>query len=125
MNPLFASPQTVPAVHTGGLSELAHVIVALLLVLGLLLILARLVRHARSGGTRTSRQLQVLAQVSLGAKERAVLVRVGTVQLLVGVAPGRVSRLHLLAEPVAPPSAPATPAFAATLQGLLRRGLGR
>ena len=45
--------------------------------------------------------IEIIADVSLGAKERAVLVQVGGKQLLLGVAPGRVNTLHVLDEPVA------------------------
>ncbi len=126
MNPLFASPQAVPATHAGGISELAHVIVALFLVIGLLLILAKVVRHLRGPGARGTQRLEVLSEVSLGAKERAVLVRVGSAQLLLGVAAGRVCALHVLAEPAeALPPAQAAPASPVTFQALLRRSLGR
>lgn len=124
---MFASPQSVPVTHTGGLSELTHVVVALFLVLGLVLLLATLVRRARSLTRRGSQLLEVLSEVSLGTKERAVLMRVGRTQLLVGVAPGRVTALHVFADSVeaAPPSvvtesSPATHTF----QALLRRSLG-
>ncbi|HUI61605.1 MAG TPA: flagellar biosynthetic protein FliO [Steroidobacteraceae bacterium] len=122
---MFAAPQSVPAAHAGGVSELVHVIVALVLVLGVVLLLATLVRRARALTMRGSQLLEVLAEVPLGTKERAVLMRVGNTQLLVGVAPGRVNALHVLADPVEPaaPSGARTPA-APTFQALLRRSLG-
>jgi flagellar protein FliO/FliZ len=122
---MFAAPQAVPAAHAGGIGELAHVVIALLVVLGVLLLLATLVRRARGWSTRGPQHLEVLADVALGAKERAVLLRVGGLQLLLGVAPGRVSALHVLTEPVVP-VAPATgePAGAVSFQALLRRSLG-
>jgi flagellar protein FliO/FliZ len=51
----------------------------------------------------------VLADLPLGQKERAVLIRVGTKQILLGVAPGRVSTLHVLSEPVELSAPPTTP----------------
>ncbi|HVN47019.1 MAG TPA: flagellar biosynthetic protein FliO [Steroidobacteraceae bacterium] len=120
---MFAAPHAVPAAAATGIGELAHVILALLLVLAVVLLLARLVRRARGGERRGTRPLEVLDQVALGQKERAVLLRVGRSQLLLGVAPGRVSHLYLLAEPCEPTpveSVPAGPSFAA----LLRRSLG-
>jgi flagellar protein FliO/FliZ len=122
---MFAAPQAVPVAHAGGIGELAHVIVALLIVLGVLLLLATLVRRARGWSTRGPKHLEVLADVPLGAKERAVLLRVGGLQLLLGVAPGRVSALHVLNEPLAP-LAPAArePAGTVSFQALLRRSLG-
>ena len=122
---MFASPQALPAAHAGGISELAHVIVALLVVLGVVLVLAKVVRRARGLSSRGSQSLEVLAEVSLGAKERAVLMRVGRTQLLVGVAPGRVSALHVLAEPAEPAAAESAHPAALTFQALLRRSLGR
>jgi flagellar protein FliO/FliZ len=122
---MFASPQSVPAAHVGGVHELAHVIVALILVLGMVLLLATLVRRARSLSARGSRLLEVLAEVPLGTKERAVLMRVGHTQLLLGVAPGRVNALHVLPEPVDPREPDvASRSSGLTFQALLRRSLG-
>lgn len=45
-------------------------------------------------------QLRVVAAVSLGTRERAILLQVGEEQILLGVAPGRVSRLHVLPHPL-------------------------
>ena len=121
---MFASPQAMPVAHTGGISELAHVVVALFLVLGVVLVLAKVVRRARGAGSRGAQLLEVLAEVSLGTKERAVLMRVGRTQVLVGVAPGQVSPLHVLAEPFEAPVPQSTPAPAVSFQALLRRSLG-
>jgi len=40
--------------------------------------------------------VSVIGGVSLGPRERAVLLQVGGTRLLVGVAPGQVRMLHLL-----------------------------
>jgi len=122
---MFAAPQSVPAAHTGGVSELAHVVLALLLVLAVVVALAAVVRRARGFSTRGAQLLEVQAAVSLGAKERAILMRVGRTQLLLGVAPGRVSTLHVLTEPLEPaPPADGTRTAALSFQALLRRSLG-
>jgi flagellar protein FliO/FliZ len=42
----------------------------------------------------------VIADIPLGQKERAVLLKVGQTQILVGVAPGQVNTLHVLTEPI-------------------------
>ena len=80
----------------GGLGE---VTLALAVVLAAIFALAWLVRRLRVVAGRGG-ALAVLAEVRLGPKERAVLVKVGTAQLLVGVAQGQVNTLHVLAEPV-------------------------
>ncbi|HET9331122.1 MAG TPA: flagellar biosynthetic protein FliO [Steroidobacteraceae bacterium] len=123
---MFAAPQSVPPAHAGGVSELVHVVVALLLVLAVVFVLATVVRRARGFSARGSQLLEVLADVPLGTKERAVLLRVGSAQLLLGVAPGRVNALHVLPEPldVAPPQPGAPRAAGLSFQALLRRSLG-
>lgn len=70
------------------------------------------------GGT-----MRVIAGLSLGARERAVLVQVGNRQILLGVAPGRVQTLHVLETPVATSPAPAlaNDSFAARLAAALRQ----
>src|ERR1700722_18801930 len=97
---MFAAPPAVPAGPAGGVRVRAPVGGALLIVLGVLLVLATLVRRARTWSARGPKHLEVLADVPLGAKERAVLLRVGGLQLLLGVAPGRVGWLRVLPQPL-------------------------
>ena len=56
----------------------------------------------RAGGLQSSAHgaLRVIDGVALSTRERLVLVQVGEEQVLLGVAPGRVNRLHVLAEPL-------------------------
>ena len=54
----------------------------------------------RGLGSRVGNAIDVLADVPLGQKERAVLLKVGATQILIGVAPGRVNTLHVLTEPL-------------------------
>lgn len=44
--------------------------------------------------------LRILGGLSLGTRERVVLMQVGETQLLLGVAPGKVEALHVLDRPV-------------------------
>ena len=70
----------------------------LLVVLGLMLGLAWLVkRYIQLPGIGKG-QVQILGGVSLGAREKAVLLSVDGRRLLVGVAPGRVQTLIELGE---------------------------
>jgi flagellar protein FliO/FliZ len=104
----FAAPvQQAAPTPAGGL---LRVIVALLVVLAAVLAAAWLARRMRafSGGSGSS-SLELLGQLSLGARERAVLVRVGDRQLLIGVAPGHVCTLHVLEQPSSPMPAASMP----------------
>ncbi len=126
----FAAPDIAsgaPAMGVGGLGE---VTLALAVVLAAIFALAWLVRRVR-GVAGAASALGVLAEVRLGPKERAVLVKVGGEQLLLGVAPGQVSTLHVLAQPVhidreAPPTSGSGPrGDRPSFRALLQRSLGR
>jgi flagellar protein FliO/FliZ len=95
----FAAP-VQPAVPSAA-GGLLRVILALLVVLAAVLAAAWLARRMRAiSGGGSSSSLELLAQLPLGTRERAVLVRVGERQLLLGVAAGSVRTLHVL-EPAA------------------------
>jgi flagellar protein FliO/FliZ len=122
---MFAAPQTAPAAHAGALGGLGEVTLALLLVLGAIFALAWVLKRVRTFGSRVGNALDVLAQVPLGPKERAVLIKVGATQILLGVAPGRVNTLYVLPEPLDVRAAPGTAAdgnspFRALLRSLTK-----
>jgi flagellar protein FliO/FliZ len=125
MTHLFAAPTAATAAPAIGAGGLASVTVALLVVLVVIFALAWIARRLRTFGARAAGALEILASMPLGAKERAVLVKVGDAQLLLGVAPGQVNTLHVLDHPVTleKPSAAAggrtRPSFAALLKGSL------
>ena len=118
---MFAAPQTAPAAHAGALSGLGEVTLALALVLAAVFALAWALKRVRGFGARAGGSLDVLAQVPLGQKERAVLLKVGATQILLGVAPGRVNTLYVLPEPLdltRAPSGDAPSPFRALLRSL-------
>jgi flagellar protein FliO/FliZ len=91
------------------------VIVAIIVMLWLL---------KRLGGVATAgnKQIRILGGISLGAREKLVVVQVGDEQLVLGVAPGSVQTLHTLKEPLQIDSTtePFNQVFAKKLQGLLK-----
>jgi flagellar protein FliO/FliZ len=99
--PLFAAPATGHANGPAGGGSIGQVTLALAVVLAFVFVAAWLMRHLRklnlSGGVQ---HLQVVSQVTLGAKERAVLIRVNDLHVLVGVAPGQVTALHTFTTPI-------------------------
>jgi len=125
----FAAPSAVPSAAPPGVGSLGQVTLALALVLAVIFAAAWGVRRMRGFGRAASGTLDVLADLPLGQKERAVLIRVGTKQILLGVAPGRVSTLHVLTEPVemaAPPIAPSGGSpEKPTFKSLLMKSLGK
>lgn len=68
----------------------------LILVLGVFFLCVWMVRKAGGLTSTTAGQMRVLGGLSLGAKERVVLLQLGNKQVLLGVSPGRVEALHTL-----------------------------
>jgi flagellar protein FliO/FliZ len=100
----FAAPKTNEPATAVGAGNLAQVTLSLLLVLAAVFAAAWVVRRLRGFGKLNSGALQIVTEIAVGTKERVVLVQVGKQQLLIGVAPGRVSTLHVLPEPVSTPT---------------------
>ncbi len=126
----FAAARGAPASVTPGLGSLTQVALALALVLGLLFAMAWLLRRVRTTRRPGAPGIDILADVALGPKERAVLLQVDRARLLVGVAAGQVRTLHVL--PDAEPSArvvgdghDVVRSTAPNFAELLRRSLGR
>jgi flagellar protein FliO/FliZ len=95
----FAAPEAVTGAPSAA-GGLAQVTLSLMLVLAAVFAAAWVVRRLRTFGRPGAGAINIIADVALGTKERAVLIQVGAQQLLIGVAPGRVNTLHVLAEPV-------------------------
>ena len=98
-----------------------------MLVLAAVFAAAWIVRRLRTCARPGAGAINIIADVALGTKERAVLIQVGAQQLLVGVAPGRVNTLHVLAEPVRTDDAQrggGGEARAVDFKSILKRSLG-
>lgn len=122
----FAAPATAP-LPSSNISNVGQVTFALLLVLAAVFAVAWMLRRLKVLNRKGARHLEVVAELALGAKERAVLVRAGKKHVLLGVTATQVSALHVLAadeletnDHDADPSVPVAPSFKA----LLRQSLG-
>jgi len=89
--------------------SLLGAVFALLLVLGLILGMAWVLKRLPGSGFRPADGLRVVASLAVGAKERVVVVEVNGEQLLLGVSPGGVRSLHRLPEPLPQAPAPSLP----------------
>jgi len=120
----FAEPSNPAVVSPAG--GTLRVTVAMILVLAAVLGSAWLMRRMRGMAGTAAGALEVLSQISLGTRERAVLIRVGEQQLLIGVAPGSVRTLHVLTTPTTagPPATGAEP-MRPTFKSILLRSLGK
>ena len=122
---VFAAPSAISSVPGSGVAGLGQVTLALCIVLGAIFVCAWFARRMRNISGGRPGAVNVVAEVRLGPKERAVLLQVGATQLLVGVAPGQISALHVLAEPIATPASPSPPTEALSFKSLLRKSLGK
>lgn len=103
-----------------GAGYLAELVVGLLVVVVGIVALAWLLKRMNRFQGSAGGALKVVDGLALGTRERVVLVQVGDEQLLLGVAPGRVETLHVLAHTVTP--APAEQgAFAERLTRAMNR----
>lgn len=117
--------KTQPVPEPMDVGSIAQVMLALLVVLALIIGMAWLLR--RVGGIQRggSGAIRVLGGMSMGQRERVVLVEVGETQLLLGVAPGRVQTLHVLDKPVEVNRSPSGESFSHRLSQALGRGAGQ
>jgi flagellar protein FliO/FliZ len=109
-----------PGLESGQILHLVLVFVGILVAIGVLAWLARQLLRLQPGAPGLVR---VLGGVSIGARDRVVVLQVGDAQLVVGVSPGRLQTLHVLDRPLAPPAdEPASAGFASQLARALGRG---
>lgn len=92
--PRVAMPTNVTT--SPGAGGLLQTIMALMLVLGLLIGLAWLLKRygPRPGGGAAN--LRVVGALNIGGRERIMVVEVGDQWIIVGAAPGRVNALHTM-----------------------------
>jgi len=97
ITPMRPPPQVaLPAASGSGAAGLLQTIFALLLVLGLLIGLAWLLKRygPKPGGGLAN--LRVVGALNIGGRERIMVVEVGDQWIVVGAAPGRVNALHTM-----------------------------
>jgi flagellar protein FliO/FliZ len=77
-----------------------QIAVSLLLVLIIIFVAAWLLRRFGHFPAVAEGNLRVLGSLSVGQRERILLLQVGEEQLLVGVTTSRITTLHTLSEPI-------------------------
>ncbi|MEC8007829.1 MAG: flagellar biosynthetic protein FliO [Pseudomonadota bacterium] len=106
--------EAVPAVSPSSLftgdyllQVIGSFVVVILLLVGVLVLL----RRFNGVSSQMSGNMRVVSSLGVGQRERVVLLQVGEEQILVGVGPGNVRKIHAFDEPVVEPSASTTPSF--------------
>lgn len=83
-----------------GVGNYLQMFFGLLVVVALVFGMAWFMRRMGNMNGVSAGNLKVLGGVSVGQRERIVLVQAGKTQLLVGVAPGEIRTLHVMDEPI-------------------------
>ena len=81
-------------------TNIIQMIVGLIFVLILVFSIAWLLRRVGGVSLTGGGALKVISGMSMGSRDRVVLLQVGEEQLLLGVSPGRVQTLHVLEKPI-------------------------
>jgi len=93
-------PQLSTVTDPVSMGDFAQVFLGLLFVVIAILAMAWFIKRSGFVNTRASGALKIIGGISLTQRERILLVQVGEKQLLLGVAPGRITTLHELEEKV-------------------------
>jgi flagellar protein FliO/FliZ len=90
-----STPKTLSSspIASGALTE---TLLGLMLILALIFVLAWLIKRTGRFQTTPNGEIKMLAGLSLGARERAVLLEVSGERILVGVTPQQIQTLHIL-----------------------------
>lgn len=122
---VFSAPAWADAAvsTTGGVLQM---IVGLVVVLGILLGGAYLLRRFVSLPVTANSPLKIVAGLSLSPRDRLLVVQVGAQQILLGLSPGRISTLHVLEQPLDPGTHDSSLSqfgqrFGALLQGQMKK----
>ena len=117
---LPAHAAATPGVDAG------RALLSLLLVVALIVVLGAVLKGRGLAGGTAHGAIEVRAQLPLGPRDRVVVLRVGSEELLVAVSPAGVRTLHVLAAPLpVAPEAVEAGTFADRLKSMLRGGGGR
>lgn len=106
-----------------GIGNFLQMGVGLLVVVGAILAMAWAIRRMGYMQARVSGEMKVLGGMSLGQRERVVLMQVGEQQLLVGIAAGNIRTLLVLDKPISVEATGphvAEGSFAQKLQAMLK-----
>ncbi len=110
--------------NTDSIANLLQLSIGLGIVLVAIFVLAWFVKRVAKVDTAIGGAFKVIAVLSVGQRERIVLVQVGEHQIVLGVAPGHVRKIHLLDECIQDPNKnkePLSGSFSARLQAALNQ----
>lgn len=78
------------------LSYVAQILISFLVVIGFIFFMAWLMRRSGRFGHGSGQVIKIISSMSLGMREKILVIEVGGVNIVVGVAPGQIRALHVL-----------------------------
>ena len=81
-------------------SYLLQLFIGLFVVVFCIVVLAWAAKKMRGFQSLADDSIKIISAMSMGARERILLLQVGEEQILIGVAPGKINKLHVLDKPV-------------------------
>ncbi len=81
-------------------SYMAQLVIGLFIVLFCIVVLAWLAKKMNRFHSPVDGSLKIIGGLSMGSREKIVLLQVGKEQLLLGISPGRINTLHVLDSPL-------------------------
>jgi len=91
-----ASVELQKAPDVMGFGNIVQIVVGLFFVLMMIMGAAWLMKRYGGLGGVSNSDLKVVAGISVGQREKIVVVQAGDVQVLVGISPGNIRTLHVL-----------------------------
>jgi flagellar protein FliO/FliZ len=93
-----------PGINSTNAAYLVKVFSGLVLVIALIFALSWLVKRFGQGTFLSNSNMKIINSLSLGAKEKIVVVEIGERQLLLGVTANSIQTLHKLEVPLSSPT---------------------
>ncbi len=98
----------------------------LLIVVAIIFFIAWMLKRLNLTQQSQSGILRIVAGLPVGTRDRIVLLQVGEEQILVGLSPGRMQKLHCLGQPVSvDENTPTLTPFAQKINSLMNKGPGK
>jgi flagellar protein FliO/FliZ len=101
--------------------SLAQLTLSLMAIVALILAISWALKRLKLARPRGSGEIAVIDELSVGPRDRIVLIRVGESQVLVGVGAAGLVPLTPLTVPITLKAAAAAPAFADRMRDLMKR----
>ncbi len=81
-------------------AQLLQILTSLIVVLGVIFGAAWFFRRYGRFHGMVNDKMKIVAGLSVGQREKVIVLQAGDTQMLLGVSPGRVQALHVFADPV-------------------------